>query len=160
MNAIVTTPALDVPNLLDTPKEGLISYADKLVNSYVEDGKDILALMAEAAKLEVLAQRIKDQAKEVAINEVRSYGPKGVTKLGVGMTVKEVGVTYVYKLDPVWQSLNQTVAEATAKRKEQEDILKALPYEGRTMMDEETAQEYRAYPPAKKGGDGVVLSIK
>lgn len=160
MNSITTTPDLEVINLLESPKSGLVAYADKLVSEYVEGGKDLLALMAEAAKLEILAQRIKDQAKEAALTEVRTYGPKGVSKFGVGITIKEVGVTYDYKLDPVWQSLNQTVAEATAKRKQQEDILKALPYEGRTMMDESTAEEYRAYPPAKKGGDGVVLSIK
>lgn len=160
MNTITATITVPVQTLTESSKAGLLAYADALVNTYVEEGYDLLNLMAESAKLELLAARIKEKAKEASLTEVNRYGREGVSKLGVSMTIKEVGVTYDYSTDPVWQELNRTVADATAKRKEQEALLKSLPYGGRLMVDEFSGEEYRAYPPAKSGGDGVVLSIK
>ncbi|GAB2571623.1 hypothetical protein [Spirosoma areae] len=159
MNTITATITVPVHSLTNSTKKELFAYADTLVNTYDGEGYDLLNLMAEAAKLELLAARIKEKAKAVSLNEVSTYGREGVARLGVSMTIKAVGVTNDYSLDPVWVELNQAVSEATAKRKEQEEILKSLPYGGRMMMDETTGEEYRAYPPAKSGADSVVLSI-
>ncbi|RYC69737.1 hypothetical protein [Spirosoma sordidisoli] len=159
-NRIESLVSVDVVTLGELDKKGLLSLADQMVRNSHEYGLDVLAMLAEATKLELVATRIKEQAKSVALNEVLTYGRGGVSKLGVSMTTKEVGVSYDYSGDRVWKELNRTVLAATAKRKEQEEILRSLPYEGRIMMDEETGEEYRAYPPARTASDGVVLTIK
>ena len=159
MNTITATITVPVQSLTAGTKKDLFAYADALVNTYDGQGYDLLNLMAESAKLELLAGRIKEKAKAVSLNEISRYGREGVAKLGVSMTIKAVGVTYDYSADRVWQALNQVVADATAQRKEQETLLKSLPYGGRMMMDESTGEEYRAYPPAKSGADSVVLTI-
>lgn len=159
MDTITATITVPTTSLTDARKAELLRYADALVITYDSEGYDLLKLLAEASKLELLAARIKEKAKEIAINEVHRYGKKGIAKLGVSMTIAEVGVSYDYSQDPVWSRLNDAVKVATAFRKQQEELLKALPYEGRIMMDEETGEEYRAYPPAKSGSDGVILKI-
>jgi hypothetical protein len=76
------------------------------------------------------------------------------------VTVFILNLSYYYSEDRVWAELNRTVLAAIASRKQQEEFLKHIPYEGRIVMDESTGEEYRAYPPAKSGGDGVVLNIR
>jgi hypothetical protein len=151
---------LPTTTLTEATKAELLEYADTLVATHRDEGYDVLGLLAEAAKLELLATRIKEKAKAAASDEIALYGRKGTMKLGVEMLVKEVGVSYDYSSDRVWAELNKTVAEATATRKAQESLLRTIPYEGRIMMDEGTGEEYRVYPPAKSASDGVTLSVK
>ena len=160
MNTITATISIPVQSLSEAGKAQLLAYADTLVKTYHDEGYDLLNLLAESAKLELLAARIKEQAKAVALTPVSQYGREGVAKLGVSMTIKEVGVSYDYSADRVWGELNRTVLAAVEQRKQQEALLRSLPYGGRMMMDEETGEEYRAYPPTKTGSDGVILWIK
>ncbi|QIP15711.1 hypothetical protein G8759_25290 [Spirosoma aureum] len=160
MNTITATITVPTQSLTEAGKARLLAYADTLVAGYHEEGYDVLGLLAESAKLELLAARIKEKAKEVALTEVSLYGREGVSKLGVSMTIKPVGVSYDYSGDRIWQELNRTVLVAIERRKQQEEILKSLPYEGRIMVDENTGEEYRAYPPVKTGTDGIILKIE
>lgn len=155
LHATLLTPT----DLLRLDKASIQAYADEWVATRAEEGWDLLEPLAVAAKLELLASRIKDGAKRAALTEITQYGRQGVSKVGVTMLAKEVGVTYDYSNDRVWMELNRIALSALEDRKVQEVILKSIPPEGRLMMDEGTGEEYRAYPPLKSAPMGVQLSI-
>ncbi|ARK08900.1 hypothetical protein A6C57_00455 [Fibrella sp. ES10-3-2-2] len=156
MNFLQTLPA----DTTAFDKTVLTAFAREYVAELVENGGDVLSLLAQAAKLELLAEELKEQAKKAALEEVRQYGKEGVSKGGVSMIVKESGVKYDYTIDPTWANLNATVVEATKARQQHETYLKALPYEGTTYTCDATGNMYRAYPPAKRAGETVFLEIK
>jgi|GEM_PF-6966543 len=154
-----TLPGIEIQSLLpEWSKAELIRYSTELVAER-SDGGDVLGLLVQAAKLELMAATIKDHAKVAGLSDVLSYGKGGVSRQGVTLTTADVGVKYDYSVDPVWQRLNDDVADATAIRKQQETFLRALPYEGRMAVDELTGETYQAYPPAKSGGEGVIVKI-
>ncbi|MBO0947226.1 hypothetical protein [Fibrella forsythiae] len=141
-------------------KTKLAEFAQEFVTQLVEDGGDSISMLAEAGRMEFLAKCLKDAAKVATLEEVRQYGKEGITRYGVTMTVKPSGTQYDYTLNPTWQNLNAKVIEATKARTAHETYLKALPYEGRMYVCDDTGDMYRAYPPAKTAGETVFLEIK
>lgn len=157
---MTTTLELARLQLAESGKSDLCTYADALVETYYTEGYDTLLLMAEAAKLELIAARIKEKAKAVSVREVQTYGREGVTKLGVSMTIREVGTTYDYSTDQVWQQLKDRERIAADHRKQHENYLRALPDGGKITINDETGELYCAYRPAKEASDGIILTIR
>ena len=156
---MITTINVNQLSFSESGKQTILTYADTLVATYTESGYDTLHLLAEAAKLELLAARIKEQAKVASLPDVSQYSKQGITKLGVSMVVKEVGVSYDYSADPLWVALKALETSATQDRKDHEEYLKRLPACGKPTIDPTTGELYRAYPPLRKASDGVVLTI-
>lgn len=158
MNTAITQ-VLTFQNIGAWSKKDLTELAQASVDDVAETGEDVLGLIALAAKLEHYAGEVKKAAKAAGINDLAKYGRAGVAKGGVKLVLKETGVRYDYSQDRTWQIRNQTTQEATAKRKEWEDLLSVIPKGGMVITDPDTGEEYHAYAPARTGTESIQATI-
>ncbi len=112
-------------------------------------------LTAIKKALEVCKRTIEDaEVMDAAMRELSLYGveerKKGVTIADATLRVKEAGVKYDYSEcgSREWEQLTKEIDEATELRKEVEKHLKALPYKGVEIVDE-NGEVTLLCPPAK-----------
>ncbi|GAA4464116.1 hypothetical protein GCM10023189_42920 [Nibrella saemangeumensis] len=161
MNAeVIRVPALPTVGLASADKQEIIDRAQHFVARIEEEGGDSLAVLALAAKLELLAKEIKQAAKEASEREMQQYGRQILTKHGVELQTRETGVKLDYSLDAVWQQLNAEALAAQAKVKEWENTLKKLPRSGLLIAHPDTGEMYHAYPPARRATETICVTIK
>ncbi|RIV23644.1 hypothetical protein DYU11_11730 [Fibrisoma montanum] len=150
---------IKLQHLTDLSKSDLAIMAAATVEYAVEGGHDTLALLGLATKLELYAAEVKKQAKTAALNELATYGKGGVAKAGVKLQLAEVGVSYDYTHDPVWQSRNADVTAAKSLLKDWEELLKKIPHGGMVISDPDTGEEYTAHPLLRTAEESIKASI-
>lgn len=130
----------------------------------IEDGDvnplDTIVKMHAVGKLvEGVTKNI--MVKDAVKAELEKYGTKTVKYNGVTFQMKEVGVKYDYSTcnDPVWIRLKVCFDIAAAALKEREDMLKMMPVEGMTVVDELTGEVFQAVRPTKSGESGYSITI-
>ena len=86
---------------------------------------------------------------------------KSFSFLGDEWTVKETGVQYDYDNcnDPLVAQMHQELEQLQQEIKSRESWLKALPAEGMVIVDEETGETYKVYPPLKKSTTSVTIKL-
>ncbi len=153
------TQVLTLNNIGVWNKKELTELAQTSVAEMAECGDDVLGLLALAAKLEHFAGEIKRVAKDRGIDDLAKWGKSGVSKSGVVLVPKEVGVTYDYSRDPIWVRQTGQIAQLDEQLARRETLLKSLPVEGQLQVDEETSEIFRAYPPLRTGRESIQATI-
>lgn len=143
-------------------KENIKNVATRIINSVESGMQPPLEVYARLKFAEQTIESCLDGVKPYAIDEITKYN-KGekVTSLGAEIKAKEVGAKYDYTVCN-HADYNQLMVEYNAileKKKAIEATLKTIkePY---TVVNEDTGETYKVYPPLKTSTSSIEVSIK
>lgn len=135
-----------------------------IINQIEEGEVNPLAVQVGLSAIENVIKNVKasDIYKNGTLVEAEKYGAKTFDCFGAQLQIKEVGVKYDFCKceDPIWNDLNEKIEFLKASIKEREDMLKRIPHSGQTMVDEESGEVYKVYPPAKSSTTSVTTTFK
>lgn len=142
-------------------KADIIISFDKEIETALENG-NALELRRMGAIMEDIAKRINtdERVRESCVNEVEKYG-KNHTVNGVKYDIKETGVKYDFSQcgDEEYNGLLEIFNYTKTRIKEREEFLKRLPREGATIVNEETGEVCKVYPPSRTSTTNVAVTI-
>ena len=146
-----------------TSKEKL----DRITRNYIDDIVDgevnPLKAVTVVAALEQFVKAVRGHVlvKDAVRAELEKYGSKTVKFNGATFTVKTVATRYDFSVcdDPVWRELKGKAEAANAALKEREEMLKVLPLEGITVVDDATGEVCRVCRPGKTSEEGYAITL-
>lgn len=113
--------------------------------------------MEDFIKILTANSRYKDAVLTEAIKHGKSFQFNGSK-----MEIKETGVKYDYSKcgDPNWQILENQITELKDKQKAVEAHLKVLPAEGIEVVNAESGEVIKMYPPVKTSTTSIAVTLK
>lgn len=139
-----------------------INYMAGDLKDQLENGDlDPLLLLQKFKAVEKIHEAIKPVLTELAITQAKKYPEKEVALYGASYTVKEAGTTYDYSNcgDNKYKNLLAQAEELKKEIKKREDFLKGI-VGHETIVDEDTSEILKVFPPVKKSTTVVQVSIK
>lgn len=129
----------------------------------VEHGAvDLLKLHTNIKNAEHVIKLISDcpSYKTALLADVTRAG-KGYVAYNTRFETKETGVKYDYTVcnDPQMNELMTQFADIEKKMKAREAYLKGVPAEGIVVVDENTGETLRVYPPNKMSTTSVAVTL-
>jgi hypothetical protein len=99
--------------------------------------------------------------KDAVLTEGMKHG-KSFQFNGSKMEIKETGVKYDYSKcgDPNWQMLENQITELKDKQKAVEAHLKVLPAEGIEVVNADSGEVIKMYPPVKTSTTSIAVTLK
>ena len=99
--------------------------------------------------------------KDAVLNEGMKHG-KSFQFNGSKMEIKETGVKYDYSKcgDPNWQLLEDQITDLKDKQKAVEAHLKVLPAEGIEVVNADSGEVIKMYPPVKTSTTSIAVTLK
>jgi len=99
--------------------------------------------------------------KDAVLTECMKHG-KSFQFNGSKMEIKETGVKYDYSKcgDPNWQILENQISELKDKQKAVEAHLKVLPAEGIEVVNADSGEVIKMYPPVKTSTTSISVTLK
>jgi hypothetical protein len=121
-------------------KKDISSIAKQVVNDQLNTG-NILNTADVMARLEFFIKEIKSNPDYVdyVTSELSKHQKSYNTSAGSKIEMAELGTKYDYSVcgDSQWNLFNSKVEEYTKLRKEREEFLKVIPYEGIDVLSDE-----------------------
>lgn len=138
--------------------------ATDIVVAIAEGEVSALKVAQQVAAMEKIVKAVKDDAvyKRVVLSEAEKQDDRTFALYGAQYQVKEVGVKYDYSRcgDIVYNDLMKELDELKERIKQREEMLKGMPSDGTTVINEDTGEMYRIYPPSKSSTTSVSITIK
>ena len=99
--------------------------------------------------------------KDAVLTEGMKHG-KSFQFNGSKMEIKETGVKYDYSKcgDPNWQLLEDQISELKDKQKAVESHLKVLPAEGIQVLNADSGEVIKMFPPVKTSTTSIAVTLK
>lgn len=99
--------------------------------------------------------------KDYVLTEGMKHG-KSFEFNGSKMEIKETGVKYDYSKcgDPAWDGFESLLSEIKETQKEREKFLKSVPAEGIEIVNNETGEVIKVYPPSKTSTTSIAVTLK
>lgn len=154
--------ASSIVALFETSKKERESFVFQVISNALDGNVDIMKLHKQVKAMEEIVKEItSDKAYRKALLEQAMLHGKSFSFLGDEWTVKETGVQYDYDNcnDPLVAQMHQELEQLQQEIKSRESWLKALPAEGMVIVDEETGETYKVYPPLKKSTTSVTIKL-
>jgi len=125
------------------------AWSKKLTQGYREGNESAVEIATKLDFISKVCTEAKKELSEAVIKEIEA-GDK--TKNGYSLKVTESGVKYDFSKcnDPELKGLEAELSELSKKIETRQKFLKALPWGGTTIVDENTGEVTKIYPPAKK----------
>ena len=139
-------------------------YVDSIIKS-IEDGEvNPLEVFVNLKKIEKVIDNVlkSENVKDALEKEYQKYGNREVDFNGAIITRSESGVKFDYSVcqDPLIINLENEKKELEDKIKDRQKLLKNLPTEGMTELNEETGEVNTLFPPARYSTTIIKASIK
>lgn len=158
----MNTEALSILGMFETTKEQRRSFVDQVVQNVTEGHTDPLKVHLQIKCTEEMIKAIKSSKEysEAVLKEAEKHG-KSFDYRNSKLSIKEVGATYDYSVcqDPEHTELQKLFEEAKAKLAEREKFLKSLPASGQQVVNEDTGETYKIYPPLKSSTTSVSVTL-
>lgn len=144
-------------------KKGLKTMALKAVEDFLEDGRDLFEIAEMIAKMELFIKEIRADQNftNAVVNDVEKMGSR--YEMGTGTKIEKIesGVKYDFLNcgDPIYNRLFIQKNELDLQLKNREAWLKLIPISGEPIIDEETGEMVRIYPPAKSSTTTYKITI-
>jgi hypothetical protein len=99
--------------------------------------------------------------KDAVLTEGMKHG-KSFQFNGSKMQIKDTGVKYDYSKcgDPNWQLLEDQISELKDKQKAVEAHLKVLPAEGIQVLNADSGEVIKMFPPVKTSTTSIAVTLK
>jgi hypothetical protein len=146
-----------------TSKDKLERITRSYIDDIVEGEVNPLQAVTVVAALEQFVKSVRGHVlvKDAVRAELEKYGSKTVKFNGATFTMKTVGTRYDFSVcdDPVWRELKARSDNAAAALKEREEMLKVLPLEGITVVDDATGEVCHVCRPGKTSEEGYSITL-
>lgn len=142
-------------------KSEINNQCQEIINRINDSGEVNPLKVATAMKaLETAMKIIKAGITDAVLEEAEKHNAKTFDFDGHQLQVRQAGVKYDYSNcnDPEHERLQQQMEELKEQIKKREDWLKSAP-EDQTILDEETGEVHKIYPPAKSGTTSVSITL-
>ena len=153
--------AQSVINLAPSTKEQVTIFAAQLISDVEAGVTNPLTLHSQIIILEKALSQVKDAIKEMVLTEAEKHGAKSFDYNGCRVDIKELGTKYDYSRteDAEWNQLFTEEKKYQEKKRERESFLKNI--KGHlTIVDEETGEVSKIYPPIKTSTTGITVTLK
>lgn len=102
-----------------------------------------------------------DRVKDLVICEVEKYG-NNTTYNSASLQVKEMGVKCDYSVcnDSIYNDLVDNIEKLKETLKQREKFLKSISSDGTLIVNEETGEVNKIYPPIKMAAQGISVTFK
>ncbi len=156
---------MNYPELLSKSltKGNAETVAEQIVSMVTEGDVSPLEMHARLSFAEKVIKDVKENLcyRESLLNEAEKYG-KSFTKNGCDFTIKESASKYDYSNCnyPPYQKLQKQLELISEEKKSTETYLKSIPISGTTVVDEETGEVLKIYPPSKSSKTIVQVTIR
>lgn len=159
-NAVPDT-ALSVLELFSTSKEGITSFASKVVTEVKEGRADALRVKLLCKTVQSIAEKIDEQTRDEQANAAARHGDKPFSYHGAELHLTATKTDYDYSVcgDTEWEMLDAQIKSLTERRKQREAFLKTLT-KAEVICDQLTGEMVTIKPVAKIQFTGVKVTIK
>lgn len=143
-----------------TSKEGITKFVDQCVNEIEAGIIDPLHMSIYLKTMEKIVEGIQGKIKSSALSEAEKYG-KSFDFRGAKIELAELGTKYDFTncQDKVWEELDKQTKDIAEKKKERETMLKTV-RDSMALVDEETGETWKVFPPIKSSTSGIKITIK
>lgn len=148
--------------LFETTKAQRQEYAYSLIEKLDNGEVDPLRLHLQIKAMEDLIKQLQDNTayKLFLLDEAAKYG-KSFEYINAKFEVKEMGVKYDYSQcgDPEMTELLRQETEIKEKVKARSEYLKTVPTTGLSIMQEDTGELVKVYPPSKTSTTTLTVKL-
>ncbi len=161
MENYLPSTAIDLLRLGATSQAQIDSFSDQLIQSVKNGEANPLEVLVQLKAFEKVSNRVIKETKEEQMKEAEKWAEKEFNQYGATISKAPVKTEYDYGVcqDYIYLDLFNKANEANAKLKERQEFLKAL-HAPMTVVNDDTGEVSKIYPPAKKQTDGLKISIK
>jgi hypothetical protein len=148
---------VELADFVSLTKKEIAELVDKNIDSWCENGDDILAMLSMVTKIAEYATEVKKKLAKRVYDEVALYGKEGVTKNGVALSLFSSS-QYDYSNSNAWNVLEEQIKALKTIQKDIEQIAKAT--KQKTSWVDSDGVEWDIYPAIRTGSETVKASIK
>jgi hypothetical protein len=153
----MTLQKVQLDDFVSLTKKEIGELGQKNIDSWCDNGDDILAMLSLITKITEYATEVKRKLAKRSYDEVALYGKEGVTKNGVALSLFSSS-QYDYSNSEAWNNLEEQIKALKASQKDIETIAKAL--NQKTSWVDADAVEWDIYPAIRTGIETVKALIK
>lgn len=150
-------------SLFDTTREERRSFVNDLVSRVANGEVNPLHAHIQVKKMEDIIKAITSNEvyKACILSEAEKNG-KSTEIYNAKIEITEVGVKYDYSQcgDSQLSELMKTYEETGAEIKQRETFLKSIPASGVEVLNEQTGEIEKLYPPSKSSSTSIKVSLK
>jgi len=162
-NELINMSATSIVALFQTNKEQRKAFVEQVVNSVCEGEVNVLNTHLQIKAMEEIIEAIKSDAnyRDSLLTNAENNGKKFEYQ-NAKFDIREVGTKYDYSKcnDAKIVELKAKETQIKNEVKEREEYLKKVPSEGIEILDSDTAEIIRIYPPSKTSTTSVVVTMK
>jgi hypothetical protein len=132
-------------------------YTDQLKDGHL----NVLDALAQLEWLSQVVDKIKENARQLAVDEIERYGNEaktGVTIHGVTLKLKEAGVKYTYNHNPLWNTIKEKEDVIAQQRKDLEAMLKTI-NKPTSFINQETGEVHDVRPALKSSTTTIEIKL-
>jgi hypothetical protein len=137
-------------------------FVTRLVEKLDTGEADPLQVHKQVKCMEDLIKQItaNENYRKHLLDEAGKYG-KSFELNGAKYQVKEAGTKYDYSQcnDPELYAMQQQLDELTEKVKNRQKFLQLAPLEGIEVLEDQTGEVYRIYPPSKSSTSTLSITL-
>ena len=162
-NEILNMSATSIVALFQTNKEERKTFVEQVVNSVYEGEVKAIDTHLQIKAMEEIIEAVKsDQRyKDRVLSEAQNSGSKFEYQ-NAKFDIREVGTKYDFSKcnDAKHVELTAKLNELKEQVKQRENYLKNVPIESVDVLDSDTGEVVRIYPPSKTSTTSVVVTMK
>lgn len=145
--------------IFESNKAQLMAVVDQYAQEIAFNGGDPLKDLVLCRKFSFLLEKMEDALKGAVIRELSNHDNSETTLMDCSIKEVESGVKYDFTNSEAWVVQKKIVDEATAKLKEIEAFAKGCRSET-TILDEDTGEMIKYYPPVKTSTTSLRVTLK
>ena len=154
--------AMSVINYNPTTKEEIAVFVDKIVSEVEIGAVNALELYIKMKAIESCFEQIQGKIRESIMNEVDVYTEKEFELFGAKVSKAETGTKYDYSVsnDTYYNDLAANKKRIDTEMKEREKLIKAAPATGLEIVNPDTGEVEKIFPPIKSSSTFIKVSLK
>ncbi len=164
MENLLNLAPTSVVALFETNKVQRQSFVTMLIDSLDNGNVDPLKIHLQVKCMEDIIKQLNESPtyKEAVLSKAQTYASKEFDFINSKISIREVGTKYDFSNceDPIYSQLETQSKELSEKLKQRAEFLKKAPSEGTVIVDEQTGETTKVFPPSKTSTTSVVVSLK
>ena len=153
----------NILSLFNTNKAQRATFVEDVIAKIEAEEVEPLKIHTYLKSVEDISSQLFENKKyrEWLLNAAEKHGKKFQYQ-NADFSIKEVGTSYNYDKcnDPELIELLQQSEAIKKKLKTRQDFLQKVPLSGMAIINEETGETYKVYPPSKSSTTAVAVSLR